>query len=139
MQKTSPTVLLVEDNEDNRIVFSTVLQHFGYEVSQAVTGDEGLALAQSNPPDVILMDISVPGIDGFELTRRLRGFQSTASIPIIALTAHALASDKRKAMEAGCDDFLTKPCEPKRVVETVRRWLASGRKATNGNQVPLIP
>ena len=138
MLATTGKVLLVEDNEDNRIVFATVLRYFGYEVEQALTGDEGLEMAQKHPPDVILMDISMPGLDGYELTRRLRSTKSTESIPIIALTAHALASDRRRAFEAGCNDFIAKPCEPRVVVDAVGRWLRRSRGAQFTEDLPPV-
>ena len=90
------TVLLVEDNEDNRIVYSTILQHFGYVVTEALNGEEGIAKARNERPDLILMDISIPVIDGWEATQVLKRDPETRGIPIIALTAHALASDRER-------------------------------------------
>ena len=101
MATNGKTVLLVEDNEDNRIVYSTILRHFGYEVIEALNGEEGISKARSEKPDLILMDISIPIIDGWEATQVLKHDPATRSIPIIALTAHALASDREKAMEVG--------------------------------------
>jgi CheY-like chemotaxis protein len=126
MSSVVKTVLLVEDNEDNRIVYSTILQHFGYRVMEALNGEEGIAKARSERPDLILMDISIPVIDGWEATLVLKGDPDTRSIPIIALTAHALASDREKAMEVGCDSYLAKPCEPKAVVGEVERFIGRG-------------
>lgn len=120
------TVLLVEDNEDNRIVYSTILQHFGYVVMEALNGEEGIAKARAEHPDLILMDISIPVIDGWEATQVLKRDPETRAIPIIALTAHALASDREKAMEVGCDSYLAKPCEPKAVVSEVERFIGKG-------------
>jgi len=120
------TVLLVEDNEDNRIVYSTILQHFGYRVMEALNGEEGIAKARTEQPDLILMDISIPVIDGWEATQVLKRDPKTRRIPIIALTAHALASDREKAMEVGCDSYLAKPCEPKTVVSEVERFIGRG-------------
>lgn len=120
------TVLLVEDNEDNRIVYSTILQHFGYRVMEALNGEEGIAKARAEQPDLILMDISIPVIDGWEATQVLKRDPATRRIPIIALTAHALASDREKAMEVGCDSYLAKPCEPKTVVGEVERFIGRG-------------
>ena len=117
------TVLLVEDNEDNRIVYSTILRHFGYAVTEALNGEEGIAKARAERPDLILMDISIPVIDGWEATQVLKHDPKTREIPIIALTAHALASDREKAMEVGCDGYLAKPCEPRAVVAEVQRFL----------------
>jgi CheY-like chemotaxis protein len=129
MSSSGKMVLLVEDNEDNRIVYSTILKHFGYEVTEALNGEEGIAKARSEKPDLILMDISIPIIDGWEATQVLKHDPSTRSIPIIALTAHALASDREKAMEDGCDGYLAKPCEPRAVVAEVQRFLG---KNNNG-------
>jgi CheY-like chemotaxis protein len=123
MTDNSKTVLLVEDNEDNRIVYSTILQHFGYRVMEALNGEEGIAKARAEKPDLILMDISIPIIDGWEATQVLKRDPDTKHIPIIALTAHALASDREKAMEVGCDSYLAKPCEPKAVVSEVQKFL----------------
>jgi CheY-like chemotaxis protein len=119
-------VLLVEDNEDNRIVYSTILQHFGYIVMEALNGEEGIAKARAERPDLILMDISIPVIDGWEATQVLKRDPETRGIPIIALTAHALASDREKAMEVGCDSYLAKPCEPKAVVSEVEKFIGKG-------------
>jgi CheY-like chemotaxis protein len=129
MSSSGKMVLLVEDNEDNRIVYSTILKHFAYEVTEALNGEEGIATARSEKPDLILMDISIPIIDGWEATQVLKHDPSTRSIPIIALTAHALASDREKAMEVGCDGYLAKPCEPRAVVAEVQRFLG---KNNNG-------
>jgi CheY-like chemotaxis protein len=126
MTANGKTVLLVEDNEDNRIVYSTILRHFGYSVTEALNGEEGIAKARSEKPDLILMDISIPVIDGWEATQVLKHDPQTREIPIIALTAHALASDREKAMEVGCDGYLAKPCEPRAVVAEVQRFLGKG-------------
>ncbi len=115
------TVLLVEDNEDNRIVYQTILEHRGYRVHEATNGEEGLRLARETLPDVILMDISIPIIDGWTATRLLREDPATAQIPVIALTAHALAADRIKAREVGCAGYLAKPCEPRKVVAEIER------------------
>ena len=123
MASNGKTVLLVEDNEDNRIVYSTILRHFGYAVTEALNGEEGIAKARAEKPDLILMDISIPVIDGWEATQVLKHDPATRDIPIIALTAHALASDREKAMEVGCDGYLAKPCEPRAVVAEVQRFL----------------
>jgi len=123
MSPSPKTVLLVEDNEDNRIVYSTILEHFGYRVMEALNGEEGIAKARAERPDLILMDISIPIIDGWEATQVLKHDPRTRLIPIIALTAHALASDRERAMEVGCDGYLAKPCEPRAVVAEVQRFL----------------
>lgn len=126
MSQSGKTVLLIEDNEDNRIVYSTILQHFGYTVMEALNGEEGIAKAREEQPDLILMDISIPIIDGWEATQVLKRDPQTRNIPIIALTAHALASDREKAIEVGCDSYLAKPCEPKAVVNEVSRFIGKG-------------
>jgi CheY-like chemotaxis protein len=122
-----PLILLIEDHEDNRKIYRTILEHFGFRVEVAPDGREGLRLAREAAPDLILMDISIPVIDGWEVTRLLKGDEATAGIPIVALTAHALAEDRERAREVGCDGYLTKPVEPTRVIEEVRRYL--GRAA----------
>jgi two-component system cell cycle response regulator DivK len=121
---TSVSVLLVEDNEDNRTIYTTILRHCGHEVAEAGTGEEGIRLARELRPGVILMDVAMPGIDGWEATRRLKADPITAHIPVIALTAHAMAEDRLRATEAGCESYLAKPIEPRRVVEEVEKLLA---------------
>jgi two-component system, cell cycle response regulator DivK len=122
-------LLLVEDNEDNRIIYSTVLRHTGYEVIEALDGVQAVELARSRHPDLILMDISIPEIDGWEATRILRQDPTTRDIPIIALTAHALADDRERASAVGFTAYLAKPIEPRAVVAEVRRWIGSGAGA----------
>jgi CheY-like chemotaxis protein len=128
MSKNGKKVLLVEDNEDNRIVYSTILQHFGFTVTEALNGEEGIARARSEQPDLILMDISIPIIDGWEATQVLKHDPETRHIPIIALTAHALSSDREKAMQMGCDSYLAKPCEPRAVVAEVQKFIGKGNE-----------
>ena len=111
-----PKILLVEDNEMNRDMLSRRLQRRGYEVIIAVDGQQGIAMAQSENPDLILMDMSLPLIDGWEATRNLKGAMETKDIPVIALTAHAMSTDRDKAIEAGCDDYDTKPIELPRLL-----------------------
>src|ERR1700739_4600618 len=106
-----PTILLVEDNEMNRDMLSRRLERKGYRVIAAKDGAEGYYLARSPSPDIILMDISLPVMNGWEVTRRLKSDRATSHIPIIALTAHALATDRAKAFEVGCDDYDTKPVD----------------------------
>ena len=105
------TVLIVEDNEMNRDMLSRRLQRKGYEVLIAVDGEKGLEVARANMPDLILMDMSLPVVDGWEATRRLKADGALKRIPVIALTAHAMANDRQKALDAGCDDYDTKPIE----------------------------
>lgn len=132
MEPSAPaglTVLLVEDNEDNRIIYSTVLRHTGYAVVEALDGVQALELARSVRPDLILMDISIPEIDGWEATRILRQDAETRDIPIVALTAHALADDRERATLVGFTSYLAKPIEPRAVVAEVRRWIGGGAGA----------
>lgn len=123
-------ILLVEDNEDNRLVYRTILDHYGFTVLEAADGEEGMRRARVDAPDLILMDVSIPKVDGWEATRQLKADPATARIPIIALTAHALATDRAKAQEVGCDGYLAKPVEPRRVVEEVQKHL--DRQAAGG-------
>ena len=116
-------VLVVEDNEMNRDMLSRRLQKRGYEVLIAEDGAQGLARAAADLPDLILMDMSLPEVDGWEATRRLRAAEATAKIPIIALTAHAFSDDRDKALAAGCDDFDTKPIELPRLLEKMEKLI----------------
>lgn len=116
----------MEDNEDNRIIYSTVLRHLGYVVIEAQDGVQAVELARRAQPDLILMDISIPRMDGWEATRILRGDPTTRAIPIIALTAHALSDDRERAAEVGFTSYLAKPIEPRAVVAEVRRWIGDG-------------
>ncbi len=116
-------LLLVEDNEMNRDMLSRRLKSRGYEVIIAVNGEEGVKMAQSEAPDLILMDMSLPLLDGWEATQRLKAAPETQSIPILALTAHAMSGDREKAMEAGCDDYDTKPIEFSRLHEKIQALL----------------
>jgi CheY-like chemotaxis protein len=120
-----PTVLIVEDNADNRDIYRTILEFHAFTVLEAEDGADGIAIAQAERPDLILMDISIPIIDGLDATRRLKQDPATAAIPIVALTAHAQREDEMRAMEAGCDSYLAKPVEPHRVVAEVRRLLVT--------------
>jgi CheY-like chemotaxis protein len=131
---TSQRLLLVEDNEDNRTIYATVLRHLGYQVIEAQDGVQAVALARSERPDLILMDISIPGMDGWEATRVLRGDPLTRAIPIVALTAHALSDDRERAAEVGFNSYLAKPIEPRAVVAEVRRWIGGegGTRTTPG-------
>jgi len=120
-----PKVLLVEDNEMNRDMLSRRLVRNGYDVVMAVNGQEGVAMATSENPDLILMDMSLPILDGWEATRQIKANPATASIPVIALTAHAMETDREKAMAAGCDDFDTKPIELPRLLEKMKAFVSS--------------
>lgn len=130
-ESTQKTVLLVEDNEDNLVVYRTILEHVGFRVIEARDGEEGVNRAKEQLPNLILMDISIPKIDGWEATQRLKSDENTRDIPIIALTAHALEEDRQKALQAGCDGYLAKPVEPRRVVQEVERFVGPAR-ATAG-------
>ena len=121
-------ILLIEDNELNRDMLSRRLQRQGFEVVMAVDGDEGMAKAHSEAPALILMDMSLPGIDGWEATRRLKAAAPTRKIPIIALTAHAMTDDRAKALAAGCDDYDTKPVDLPRLLSKIQALLGSVAK-----------
>lgn len=119
-------ILLVEDNEMNRDMLSRRLIRQGYEVLLAYDGVRGIQMAESERPDLVLMDMSLPELDGWEATQRLKADPATCAIPIIALTAHAMAADKEKALAAGCDDYDTKPIELSRLLEKMQRLLHPG-------------
>lgn len=121
-----PTILLVEDNELNRDVLSRRLVRNGYDVLIAEDGAKGLSAATDGKPDLILMDMSLPVMDGWEATRRLKAEPQTRAIPVIALTAHAMSSDREKAVAAGCDDYDTKPVELERLLAKIERLLQAG-------------
>ena len=116
-------ILLVEDNEMNRDMLSRRLVRRGYDVVMAENGEQGVEMAGSEDPDLILMDMSLPIIDGWEATKRIKAAEKTSAIPVIALTAHAMATDREKAMTAGCDDYDTKPVELPRLLEKIERLL----------------
>ena len=118
-------ILRVEDQEMNRDMLSRRLKKRGYEVSIAVDGAEGVDKARSESPDLILMDMSLPVMDGWEATRRIKKEAATSHIPIIALTAHAMDADRDRALEAGCDDYDTKPIELRRLLEKINRFIHS--------------
>ena len=118
-----PKLLLVEDNEMNRDMLSRRLVKRGYEVVVALDGEQGLAMARAEAPALVLMDMSLPGLDGWEATRRLKVMPETRGIPVIGLTAHAMAGDREKAIAAGCDDFDTKPVELPRLLEKIETLL----------------
>jgi two-component system cell cycle response regulator DivK len=119
-----PRILLVEDNEMNRDMLSRRLVRNGYEVFLATDGQQGADMALSERPDLILMDMSLPVIDGWEATRRIKANEATRRIPVIALTAHAMAGDREKAMEVGCEDYDTKPVEMSRLLGKIAALLA---------------
>jgi CheY-like chemotaxis protein len=119
-------ILYVEDNENNAYMLQQRLKRRGYEVVLAKDGSEGVALAQKELPDLIIMDIAMPVLDGYEAARQLRNSQATASIPIVALSSHAMPGDREMAVAAGCDDFDTKPVNFSRLLAKIEALLASG-------------
>jgi two-component system, cell cycle response regulator DivK len=121
--KDVPVVLLVEDNADNREIYSIILRNTGYTVLEAVDGEAALEMTRMHLPALILMDISIPKIDGYSVTRILKADSSTGMIPIVALTAHALPGEEDRAREAGCDGYMSKPVAPKRVLEEVQKFI----------------
>lgn len=121
-------ILLVEDNEMNRDMLSRRLERKGYEVVIAIDGQQGVTMAQAEAPDLILMDMSLPVLDGWAATRQLKAAPATQSIPIVALTAHAMAGDQQKCFEAGCDDYDTKPVEFARLLGKIQTLLSKGAR-----------
>ena len=120
------TILYIDDTENNRILVSRRLEKKGYRVVTAVSAEEGLALASQELPNLILMDMGMPDVDGWTATRRLKADPGLGKIPVIALTAHAMQGDREKAIAAGCDDYETKPFDFPRLFEKIERHLASG-------------
>ncbi len=117
-------ILVVEDNKQNRDMLTRRLERRGYDVVVAEDGEAAIGMAQADPPDLILMDMSLPVLDGWEATRRLKAAPDTAGIPVIALTAHAMAGDRSKALDAGCDDYDSKPIEFERLLEKMENLLS---------------
>lgn len=117
------TILVVEDNDMNRDMLSRRLERRGYQVITAADGKNGIAVAQTQSPDLILLDMSLPEVDGWEAARRLKSDRATHHIPVIALTAHAMSSDRQRALEAGCDDYETKPLEFARLLAKIQAML----------------
>jgi len=122
-KRQAPLVLIVDDFEDNREMYAQYLRFHGYETAEADNGQEALKQAAALLPDVIVMDLSLPGMDGWEATRRLKQEPLTRDIPVIALTGHALTGSEHTAREAGCDRFLTKPCAPAVLGQEIRKML----------------
>jgi two-component system cell cycle response regulator DivK len=116
-------ILVIEDQEDNRIILRDLLTSVGFEVIEALNGQEGVDMAGAQQPDLILMDIQLPVLDGYEATRRIKGDPALASIPIIAVTSYALSGDEAKAKAAGCDGYVTKPFSPRLLLAKVREIL----------------
>ncbi len=125
------TILVVEDNEMNREMLTRRLERKGYNVLIAIDGETSIAVARANAPDLILMDMSLPVVDGWEATRRMKADHALKHIPVIALTAHAMANDRDKALEAGCDDYDTKPIELPRLLGKIENLL----QVTAGEQI----
>ena len=119
----SKRILVIEDTEDNRQIIRDLLSSVGYELIEAMDGAEGVALAQSQHPDLILMDIQLPEIDGYEAARRIRAVPELAKVPIIAVTSYALSGDEAKTREAGCDGYVAKPFSPRQLLSKVREFL----------------
>jgi two-component system, cell cycle response regulator DivK len=130
-----PKVLLVEDNEMNRDMLSRRLARRGFDVLMAVDGEQGVQMAKAEMPDLILMDMSLPVLDGWGATRQIKAEASTQSIPLIALTAHAMAGDRDKALQAGCDDYDTKPIELPRLLDKMERLLSQRMAAVEAQEV----
>ena len=116
-------ILVIEDTEDNRQIIRDLMTSVGYELIEAVDGIEGVAAAEREKPDLILMDIQLPGIDGYEATRRIRAIPEMAKVPIIAVTSYALSGDEAKTREAGCDGYVAKPFSPRQLLAKVREFL----------------
>jgi two-component system cell cycle response regulator DivK len=119
----SKRILVVEDTEDNRQIIRDLLTSAGYEMIEAITGEEGVALAAQHKPDLILMDIQLPVIDGYEATRRIKAIPELRAIPVIAVTSYALAGDEQKTRDAGCDGYVAKPFSPRQLLAKVREFL----------------
>src|SRR3970282_1939275 len=116
-------LLVIEDHEENRRLLRDLLTSFGYELTEAVTGEEGLTAAETQRPDLILMDIQLPGIDGYETPRRIKANPALCHIPVIAVTSYALSGDDVKALEAGCDAYVTKPFDPAELLAKIKGYL----------------
>ena len=116
-------ILVIEDTEDNRQIIRDLMTSAGYEMIEAVDGLDGVAAAEREKPDLILMDIQLPGIDGYEATRRIRAIPDLAKVPIIAVTSYALSGDEAKTREAGCDGYVAKPFSPRQLLAKVREFL----------------
>lgn len=129
-----PKILIVEDNELSRDMLSRRLRRKGYEVLVATDGQEGIAMAQRELPDLVLMDLSLPDLDGWEATRRLKTDAKTQSIPVIALTAHAMSGDREKALDAGCDEYDTKPIDLRRLLSKMVRFVEDPDPAGSGEK-----
>ena len=119
----SKRILVVEDQEDNRRIVRDLLTSVGYEVMEAVTGEEGVKMAGAHTPDLILMDIQLPGLDGYEATRRIKATPALCQIPVIAVTSYALSGDDVKAFESGCNAYISKPFSPRALLAKIREFV----------------
>jgi len=117
------TILVIEDHEDNRRIMCDLLMSAGYEVIEAVTGEEGVTAAETHRPDLILMDVQLPGLDGYEATRRIKANPSLQKVPVVIVTSYALSGDDVKAFEAGCDAYVSKPFSPRELLAKIREFL----------------
>ncbi len=122
----SKRILVVEDQEDNRKIMRDLLSSAGYEVIEAVTGSDGVAMAEAEVPDLILMDMQLPGIDGYEATRQIRAKPALRDVPIIAVTSYALNGDENKTLEAGCNAYFAKPFSPRKLLDKIREFVPQG-------------
>ena len=135
-KSAAATILFVEDNEDNRVIYGTILRAHGFRVLEAESAEPAIASARAVPPDLVLMDIGLPAMDGVEATRKLKGDPLTANIPVLALTAHALSSERLRAMQAGVDGYLVKPIGVSALIREVERALDIPRSAQHTRATP---
>ncbi len=122
----SKRILVVEDQDDNRRIVHDLLTSAGYEILEALTGDEGVAMAEKHVPDLIIMDIQLPGIDGYEATRQIKAKPGISKIPVIAVTSYAMSGDDTMALEAGCDAYFAKPYSPRELLAKIREYVPVG-------------
>lgn len=123
----SNSILVIEDNQDNMMLISDILLSLNYKVLKAVDGEQGLQMAVSERPDLILMDLSLPRMDGWTVTRHIKANDELKDIPVIALTAHAMIGDRERALEAGCDDYMSKPIIIRELINKLAKYLSGGR------------
>ena len=117
-------ILLIEDHEDNRRIVRDLVTSVGYALVEATTGEDGVTAVEAHHPDLVLMDIQLPGIDGYEATRQIKAIPAFAKLPIIAVTSYALSGEEKKAREAGCDDYVPKPFSPRQLLTKIRQYLS---------------
>ena len=127
-------ILVTEDHEENRRILRDLLTSAGYEIIEAVTGEEGVTLAETQRPDLILMDVQLPGVDGYEATRRIKRNVALRQIPIIAVTSYALSGEDVKAREAGCDGYVAKPFSPRALLGKIREYLREGSPGSSSRE-----